>query len=272
MPRNLSLLSLILLIKAGTVLAAHGPGFIGCLQQSAYTPIANGAVINVADSAACATSCLNRPSPPPLYSYFNIDSGRCTCSDSQETLPSTGTAADTAGTCSAGQYSNCQSYGELLYRASSRQCFCFNAGGITFENNPPVACGLNTVSFFHYSHPAGSRASYGARRRADMNRLGETWVPLEGAPEVPDTAYCPRGMRPCMTELTSQSYECIDTDWELESCGGCINGAMNDVNRTSGMDCTTMPGVSVGGSTCSNGVCKAYRCNEGWRLKNGKCV
>lgn len=37
-------------------------------------------------------------------------------------------------------------------------------------------------------------------------------------------AHCPVGYTPCHVELNSESYECIDTSSELESCGGCLFG------------------------------------------------
>ncbi|KAI0033170.1 hypothetical protein K488DRAFT_34336, partial [Vararia minispora EC-137] len=52
-------------------------------------------------------------------------------------------------------------------------------------------------------------------------------------------------------------FECVDTQHELQSCGGCAS-------VRSQYDCTTIEGSwNVG---CENGACKVYSCQAGYRL------
>ncbi|WVQ70283.1 uncharacterized protein L199_008509 [Kwoniella botswanensis] len=60
---------------------------------------------------------------------------------------------------------------------------------------------------------------------------------------------CPEGSRACkVTDEYGLSYECIDIDNALESCGGCAHGDFEDsrlYNHNAGIDCTSLSGVSL---------------------------
>ncbi|KAF9015172.1 hypothetical protein BDQ17DRAFT_1294748 [Cyathus striatus] len=77
---------------------------------------------------------------------------------------------------------------------------------------------------------------------------------------------CPTGLDACPIKgLTTGDYECLDTDSELESCGGCTS-------LGKGQDCTTIPGAwNVG---CERGSCIVYSCAGGFVLSlDGKsCI
>ncbi|WVW83326.1 hypothetical protein I302_105345 [Kwoniella bestiolae CBS 10118] len=74
---------------------------------------------------------------------------------------------------------------------------------------------------------------------------------------------CPEGSRACKVGpgVASQlDYECIATDEELESCGGCLFGDMipggklsdlGEVSNAAGTDCTQIAGVRPDGVTLS---------------------
>ncbi|RSH83361.1 uncharacterized protein EHS24_007040 [Apiotrichum porosum] len=95
---------------------------------------------------------------------------------------------------------------------------------------------------------------------------------LEAAIKGSDTSPCPVGMQACNV-AGSDAYECIDPMDELESCGGCVAGLYAAANTTtSGIDCTTIPGVSGGGVTCMNGKCVVTRCRASHQLVDGTCV
>ncbi|CAK9785089.1 hypothetical protein CC85DRAFT_313086 [Cutaneotrichosporon oleaginosum] len=82
--------------------------------------------------------------------------------------------------------------------------------------------------------------------------------------------YCPLPKLPCRVP-GHDSFECLDTTTELEACGGCPNG--NFLNGTvSGIDCTSLPGVSLGGISCVDGQCVASACRSGFKLIDGECV
>ncbi|KAI8444255.1 hypothetical protein BY996DRAFT_6426155 [Phakopsora pachyrhizi] len=59
------------------------------------------------------------------------------------------------------------------------------------------------------------------------------------------------------------SHECIDTQEELTSCGGCTS--IGD-----GLDCTKIEGVVR--ARCNRGICEAYRCDRGFKLTDVTCT
>ena len=68
-----------------------------------------------------------------------------------------------------------------------------------------------------YSHPSDATASGLARRTLNERlHLAEQ--------QASYSAYCPVGKQACALENDPTSYECLDTDSELESCGGCMWG------------------------------------------------
>lgn len=86
---------------------------------------------------------------------------------------------------------------------------------------------------------------------------------------------CPAGLTACRVPGGASSFECIDTQTELESCGGCSNGYYDDkknLNATVGIDCSAINGVALGGSSCGGGKCKITRCRSGFDFENGACV
>lgn len=54
-------------------------------------------------------------------------------------------------------------------------------------------------------------------------------------------------------------FECIDTQNELESCGGCIV-------RGEGEDCTELRRKGALGVGCQAGTCQAFACADGYKL------
>jgi hypothetical protein len=65
------------------------------------------------------------------------------------------------------------------------------------------------------------------------------------------------------------AWECVDTTSDLESCGGCIYPSVND---PTGVDCTTIEGVSD--VACHRGRCLVKRCMPGYQtdISNSHCV
>ncbi|KAJ3861052.1 protein priA [Lentinula novae-zelandiae] len=71
---------------------------------------------------------------------------------------------------------------------------------------------------------------------------------------------CPKGLDACPIAGSSLAdYECLDTEAELESCGGCASVG-------EGQDCTAIEGAwNVG---CDRGSCKVYSCFAGFKLSS----
>ncbi|KAG0151684.1 hypothetical protein CROQUDRAFT_71416 [Cronartium quercuum f. sp. fusiforme G11] len=77
---------------------------------------------------------------------------------------------------------------------------------------------------------------------------------------------CPAGLNACPISpfSASKGYECIDTQEEIESCGGCSSTG-------EGLNCNTIPGVKYAG--CAVGQCLAFECETGFNLTSEKtCV
>lgn len=113
-------------------------------------------------------------------------------------------------------------------------------------------------TFYVFNQPPPPTAAPRARARrldAELARLAQ---------EHPE---CPPGRTACPVE--GGGYECIDTDTELESCGGCrVPGS----SAPAGIDCTALPGVHPHAVTCTRGRCVTFRCKPGFTLRKGKCV
>ncbi|WVR06262.1 hypothetical protein IAU60_003292 [Kwoniella sp. DSM 27419] len=90
--------------------------------------------------------------------------------------------------------------------------------------------------------------------------------------EMRSYRYCPAGLTPCGVDSSDPTaYECIDTSVELESCGGCLHGSMNDLESVLGQDCS-MTGATLGHANCSQGRCVASACQNGLEPVEGTCL
>ncbi|RDB21986.1 Protein priA [Hypsizygus marmoreus] len=70
----------------------------------------------------------------------------------------------------------------------------------------------------------------------------------------------------------AKSWECIDTQNDLESCGGCIIPLHSQLSSPEGEDCTAIPGVSD--VSCIRGGCVVHRCRPGYDINStgSSCV
>ncbi|WVF71977.1 hypothetical protein IAT40_006787 [Kwoniella sp. CBS 6097] len=139
---------------------------------------------------------------------------------------------------------------------SNWQCAC----GSSLGSPTYTACGSN--SYLAYYHDAIAQASQLTRRKL-RERLSDI---------SRQSADCPAGLTACIVAGYSDSFECIDTSAEIESCGGCINGVFGQTNATSGSDCTALTGVALGAVTCSAGRCESFACQDGFSLVSGECI
>lgn len=121
--------------------------------------------------------------------------------------------------------------------------------------------GYECVCISGYSrHTKTGKCSPGASQRARRNTKERSSVAFSRAEEA---VLCPEGQRACPISSVDGGYECVDTNEELENCGGCT--ALGE-----GQDCTDIPGVS--GVGCSKGQCVVFSCVSGYRLSsNGAC-
>lgn len=75
---------------------------------------------------------------------------------------------------------------------------------------------------------------------------------------------CPAAHTACSIPGSVRGFECIDTNSNIEMCGGCANAG--------GVDCTTLPGVDAVG--CIAGQCEVWACAEGfaWDASSSSCA
>ncbi|KAG7561961.1 hypothetical protein FFLO_02601 [Filobasidium floriforme] len=113
----------------------------------------------------------------------------------------------------------------------------------------------------HWKRTVEERVQAAVKLRTEQEQL-------EIQQEELNAMYCPGRLQACSVNGTasldhSWSYECIDTQSELESCGGCASTG-------EGVDCTALPGVRA--VTCNAGQCEAYNCATGFKLVDSVCV
>ncbi|WWD10346.1 hypothetical protein V865_008481 [Kwoniella europaea PYCC6329] len=163
----------------------------------------------------------------------------------------------------------CTRYALVVYDDNSNPSGCWCEGFRWWEETFPTTCGFN-VAFPYEFKFWETQPSNVVRRKARERRKVEV-------KEVKWTL-CPDGKKACnIMDGKGLSYECIDPDTELESCGGCLHGEFsthrNEIEGlASGVDCTILPGTSPSGVTCMSGRCTAMICESNYRLSNGHCV
>ncbi|WWC70934.1 uncharacterized protein I206_104886 [Kwoniella pini CBS 10737] len=86
-----------------------------------------------------------------------------------------------------------------------------------------------------------------------------------------DNVSCPEPLKACQITGDANAYQCIDPQFALTSCGGCIHGDFGGSASSTAIDCTKIEGVAEGGVICSSGQCKAYRCLDGYKLSGNTC-
>ncbi|OCF61659.1 hypothetical protein L486_01317 [Kwoniella mangroviensis CBS 10435] len=94
-----------------------------------------------------------------------------------------------------------------------------------------------------------------------------------------ERSLCPKDQHACRIYGSSE-YECLNTNYELESCGGCKYGEyLGDYRRpylvnttmSAGQDCSNIAGAEPWGVSCSSGRCDIKACIEGYSLVDGNC-
>ncbi|KAK4689182.1 hypothetical protein P7C73_g941, partial [Tremellales sp. Uapishka_1] len=260
--------------------------FVGCGDEVDGV----GTTTYPADAAGCESDCSSMS-----YTYYTFNADGCSCYNTAPP-PHEYTAGD-AGNCNGQyQYNLISSpfeftdvcldtvYGPQTSTQPSFQA-CFAAcSAFTYASAKPqstsypgdVACvcsndfdGASIVEcdvnkYYKYQQAAPSTGSASSKRQLKQR--------LELVQEKIAQAICPDSMTACVLPGAPGAFECIDVNEELESCGGCMYGQIANSNGTQGVDCHSLPGVSLGGSTCQSGKCVIYACDEYSTLVDGECV
>ncbi|WVF72451.1 hypothetical protein IAT40_007266 [Kwoniella sp. CBS 6097] len=136
----------------------------------------------------------------------------------------------------------------------------------------PLDCGYGDP--FWYTHPAVPSGFAKRQIKEKMRREQQLALGL---------GLCPKGRTACKVSGSnglSMGFECIDIDYEFESCGGCVHGEFlpgetdsgSEDSKSSGVDCSTVAAIAPGGVTCTRGQCLAFACEDEYILVNGTCV
>ncbi|PPQ88367.1 LOW QUALITY PROTEIN: hypothetical protein CVT25_002113 [Psilocybe cyanescens] len=77
---------------------------------------------------------------------------------------------------------------------------------------------------------------------------------------------CPIGLSACqIIGRGTESWECVDTKQDLESCGGCmIQSSYPGFSKEEGVDCTAINGISD--VSCVDSRCLVRRCMPGYSV------
>ncbi|KAK8844140.1 hypothetical protein IAR55_006934 [Kwoniella newhampshirensis] len=294
-------LAALALLSSVSLQVQAGPAFVGCVSELGSESVQPDFLGTAATPAACNTNCLNGEIAYQ-YSLYSEMTGDCLCSTTAVAPSYYVTGPSSTAECGNSDYlvsdlptsfNFVQCYSNMVTdnnpgdQTSFQGCFdacrlegsamvlpgangafacrCNQANIIDLGNNEnsyAVNCGPN--AWFNYVHTAEAQAS-GLARRKLKERLDQL--------RLDSQTLCPTGLTPCNVQDYSDTYECIDTRNELESCGGCLHGVFQASSpSTVGVDCTAIPGVAFGAVTCMDSHCAAFSCKDGFEMAGNSCV
>ncbi|KAL1409142.1 hypothetical protein Q8F55_005971 [Vanrija albida] len=108
------------------------------------------------------------------------------------------------------------------FAGSARSCYCANYFPVDVQR-PTQNCPPNY--FYAYRQVRAEPSGAPGRRRRARAEL-ERQKLLASSPD------CPAGVQACSVFPGADGYECLDTQSELESCGGCRFGVHGAANTT----------------------------------------
>ncbi|WVQ64222.1 uncharacterized protein L199_002384 [Kwoniella botswanensis] len=257
----------------GTLLPTPAMNGVDCARQcDVPTPTHERWYGFFLPSSLISINCYCSATPPPNGDYTS-----CTSSDVYEAYQ-----AESIFTFDGCFSSVCASNFQEFYVDSFDECIgnCFSNNWIVIniapDNTIHCRCGgsyeippynrqdmvdcnnePNNWRVYRYFNigPSGiARRGQGNRRSGSQNKRQEL---------------CPEGLTACQTSNgVGTGYECIDTNAEVDSCGGCVHGVYvqdqcHPTNGTTGtgQDCNALPGILPPAVDCIDGRCIAYKCD-----------
>ncbi|WWC72269.1 uncharacterized protein I206_106231 [Kwoniella pini CBS 10737] len=274
------------------------PLFIGCVSDQFY-PNDSYDVGSFDDPISCAQFCFDS-TLHTTYSTWTLvpdDSNRCYCHNTFPSPNEIQVGIDSNGNCDSSTQSyifitsstfglvGCKStqsssfqvivtspeiciksckdsnYSMLSPQLDGFHCTC---GEIEDVGPQSVDCGIGT--WITYKHISGQYVNgpsgFVKRQKFNQKRLDQQ-----------NNQFCPIGLKACKLPNNDEAYECLNINTELESCGGCLYGDYGRSDTPTGVDCTSLPGVPLGATTCTVGQCEAFACEEGYELSyNSTCL
>ncbi|KAH7343732.1 hypothetical protein B0J17DRAFT_764900 [Rhizoctonia solani] len=76
------------------------------------------------------------------------------------------------------------------------------------------------------------------------------------------SAHCPTGTEMCGVLGRPDTWECLEVEKDLESCGGCAYPFFP--GQEPGVDCSAIPGADV--VACREGQCEVTKCVDNWTI------
>ncbi|WWC93577.1 hypothetical protein V866_000412 [Kwoniella sp. B9012] len=299
--RSLSLsLSFLLALAVPSMVSAvtYNSEFASCTTTS-YVPNGGAGSGSWESATDCAEFCYSRDITY-IYSAWSSTTGGCSCGSNTFTTDviATGNSGgcgsnyevsithttydfytctnnyrfDTIGAQSSSTdfyaiFTACRNYPLMAIYPTTENTYLYACGDNYVSTGATTTCAYQVNRI--YTHPADATASGLARRSLiERRRLAEQ--------ETMQAYWCPKSFTPCQLENDPDSYECIDTKNDLESCGGCLYGAYNppghpNTTAAVGTDCSSLRGVALGHSSCIDGSCQ-FDCKKGWELDGDGCA
>jgi len=211
-------------------------------------------------SAAAGAGICGQLNAQAIRVTTNFNLRACAAADAfTSTSPGTTTTAGSVGDC----LTRCSASVYAIVNTLAGTCTC--ASNAQLNNNAVLgACATAGNNNAIYLNTGAAQPSGGLRKRSfeRQKTLG----------------LCPTGLQACLVGDDSavgvDAFECLDTRAELESCGGCTNGYADITTGANsvGVDCSSLPGVALGGATCTLGKCEIFACKKGHNFVNGRCL
>ncbi|GFZ50681.1 hypothetical protein JCM24511_08439 [Saitozyma sp. JCM 24511] len=244
-------LSLPIAVSA-TVTNGNGQTWAGCTNPAGF-PSGTVDVGMFNSGPLCATACQAQVPPYqyaiavpvlPIATGNYITNTEATCFSTDNLVQYITSTSFVFQQCADGTYTSshtepnfascfvtCVFSSTIMYKANTEDCFCDSVPTTTYADCSNMG--------YVFTHPGGSAIS--RRRRNQQVALARL-----------DTArLCPMGLSACRIRADSDDYECLDTQNEPESCGGCLLGEV--VPRQQGNTADYRPGSSTN-ITSSSGV------------------
>ncbi|WVW80893.1 hypothetical protein I302_102884 [Kwoniella bestiolae CBS 10118] len=285
-----------IIIAALAIRSVEAATYIGCVDP-ANVPAGSSTTIST-DVNACINFCTTASTTDAFYS--NVD-GMCTCTSSSGSFTIYEQAQDSGGTCSSDQasawilntpfgFSGC--YSQTVSQGRTRttfpsspegclaNCATYEGAALSRSNNLLVCQCADTLDgdgaevcqpasasggFYLYGQSLTEPTALARRQLRERLRRAQ----------IARNQYCPSSLTACMIGCDHEAFECIDTQADLEACGGCMNGLYGPTVRNAiatGVDCSALPNVALGGVTCTRGQCEVSACKYGYALVDNQCV
>ncbi|KIO29697.1 hypothetical protein M407DRAFT_21123 [Tulasnella calospora MUT 4182] len=161
--------------------------------------------------------------------YFNNVSGAKSCCQC------------CSGFYSSSQRTNCNkcpSSRPYSFPGSNENNDCVNQSNRKGQPEPVNSCNMVANNYCPNPTDGGPTGSPIARKKRDT--------------------HCTRGLESCPHYSGRGGFECVNTQNDPESCGGCVSFD----GKGSGTDCTALEGVSV--TRCAKGSCVVDACRKGY--------